>query len=140
MYLGDIWLVFVCIWGGICVWLVWLSSVWLHRRESIPFLFFLDITLVFLMGGFPLTLFLNLVTLFMKREDLNLVFSTDNDNRWTMYFRTYGIPNRFLIFPLYFSYFRTLSYFPLLIPFNSARPEFLNCAELSVWLYYHFYV
>ena len=36
VYLGDIWLVFVCYLGGICVWVVWLSSVWLHRRASIP--------------------------------------------------------------------------------------------------------
>ena len=34
--LGDIWLVFVCYLGGICLWVVWFRSVWLQRSASIP--------------------------------------------------------------------------------------------------------
>ena len=30
MYLGDIWLEFVCYLGGICLWVVWFRSVWLQ--------------------------------------------------------------------------------------------------------------
>ena len=35
VYLGDIWLEFVCYLGGICVWVVWICSVWLQCSASI---------------------------------------------------------------------------------------------------------
>ena len=50
VYLGDIWLVFVCYLGGICLWVVWFRSVWRQRSASIPLYiyFFLQIINIFL--------------------------------------------------------------------------------------------
>ena len=61
------------------------------------------------------------------------VFFVINVNRVNTVFPDIPISGHEFYFPPLFPFkFRTLSYFPLLFNFNSAHPEFLNCAELSV--------
>merc|ERR1712105_262282 len=46
------------------------------------------------------------------------------------------VPDTFIIFPLYFSFISAhFRIFPFIFDFNSTRPKFLNCAELSIELY-----